>query len=181
MISMRRRCHALSAALDDEELALQEASPNDGPIELLLIDDDDKDIFLTKRAFKKSGVACHIQIAKNGEEGLALLRREEPYENAPRPVFILLDLNMPRMNGLEFIEIIKQDKRLRTIPVIVFTTSNEQSDRSRAYDYSVAGYMVKPVDYDQFLLMMRSTFSYWYFNELPPVITSESSIISSPR
>ena len=142
---------------------------------ILIVENDMVDIMTIRRAMRDLEIRNPLEIAKNGEEAIDLLQQP----GRALPALILLDLNMPRMSGLELLEIIKQDHRFRTIPVIVFTTSSEQSDRSRAYEHSVAGYMVKPVDYDQFLLMMRATFSYWYFNELPPVITTESSIISS--
>lgn len=133
---------------------------------VLLIENDTVDIMTVKRAMRDLKISNPLKVAHNGEQALELLHQDL----SNLPALILLDLNMPRMNGLEFLEIAKREEKLRAIPVIVFTTSNEQSDRTRAFEYSIAGYMVKPVDYERFLHMLRTVFDYWYLSELSPAI-----------
>ena len=99
----------------------------------------------------------------NGEEGLAWL--QNPQNEVP--CIILLDLNMPRTNGIEFLDAIKRDEKLRTIPVVVLTTSKDDLDRARSFGLGVAGYMVKPVDYLQFVEVIRTINLYWTLSELP--------------
>ncbi|HKG23254.1 MAG TPA: response regulator [Blastocatellia bacterium] len=134
---------------------------NSAPI--LLVEDDLVDAMTVKRALKELNVCNPLHVAGNGEEALEFLRDD----NAPRPGIILLDLNMPRMNGLEFLKIAKQDDRLKQIPVIVLTTSREERDRLESFNLSVAGYMIKPVDYMQFVEVMRAINLYWTQSELP--------------
>ena len=99
----------------------------------------------------------------NGEKALEYLKDE----NTEKPCLVLLDLNMPRMNGIEFLEIIKRDDNLKKIPVIVLTTSNEEKDKIESFRLSVAGYMVKPIDYQQFVEMIKTINIYWTTSELP--------------
>ncbi len=141
---------------------MKEFIPNQTPVELLLIDDDDKDIFLTKRAFKKSKTPNKIQIAKDGEEGLALLRREKPYETAARPDLILLDLNMPRMSGYELLEIIKSDDDLKSIPVIVMTMSQSDVDMMKSYRRHASSFISKPIELDDFMAVIRAIEDFWF-------------------
>ena len=124
---------------------------------ILLVEDDRVDALTVKRAVKDLNIINPLVIAANGEDALEYLRNPDNQ----MPAFILLDLNMPRMNGLEFLAIIKEDESLRRIPVIVLTTSGEQRDRVESFDQSVAGYMVKPVQYHDFLETMRSIHIYW--------------------
>lgn len=138
------------------------SAPNAMPIELLLIDDDDKDIFLTKRAFKKGKISSQIQVGKNGEEGLALLRREPPFETAPRPDLILLDLNMPRMNGYEFLNIVKADDDLGTIPVIVMTNSQSDVDMMKSYQNHANSFISKPIELDDFMGVIQAIEDFWF-------------------
>lgn len=130
---------------------------------ILLVEDDRVDAMTVKRALKDINVCNPIHIVGNGEEALEFLRGDK----APRPGIILLDLNMPRMNGLEFLKIAKQDERLKQIPVVVLTTSREERDRVESFNLSVAGYMIKPVDYLQFVEVMRAINLYWTLSELP--------------
>jgi two-component system, chemotaxis family, response regulator Rcp1 len=141
---------------------LKETVANVAPIELLLIDDDDKDIFLTKRAFRKSRISSQIQVARNGEEGLALLRRESPFEAANRPDLIVLDLNMPRMNGHEFLEIVKTEDDLKSIPVIVMTMSQSDADMSRCYQNHANAFMSKPIELDHFMTVIEAIEAFWF-------------------
>jgi CheY-like chemotaxis protein len=128
---------------------------------ILLIEDDDVDTMTVRRALKDLGATHPLDCATNGEEGLAFLR--DPTN--VRPGLILLDLNMPRMSGVEFLAEMKADPALKHIPVVVLTTSKEESDRVVSFRHSVAGYMVKPVDYRQFVEIMRVIRDYWMSSE----------------
>jgi CheY-like chemotaxis protein len=131
---------------------------------ILLVEDDDIDALTVRRTLKALAAPNPLDRATDGEDALAQLR--DP--TRPRPGLILLDLNMPRMNGLEFVAVIKQDPLLRMIPVVVLTTSVEEGDRLAAFSRSVAGYMVKPVDYPQFVQVMRLIREYWMASSTPP-------------
>ncbi len=128
---------------------------------ILLIEDDDVDTMTVRRALKDLGASHPLDCATNGEEGLVFLR--DPAN--VRPGLILLDLNMPRMSGVEFLAEMKADPALKHIPVVVLTTSKEESDRVVSFQHSVAGYMVKPVDYRQFVEIMRVIRDYWMSSE----------------
>ncbi|GJJ03354.1 two-component system response regulator [Duganella rhizosphaerae] len=130
---------------------------------ILLVEDDHVDIMTIKRALKEIHVGNAVVSMEHGEAGLAYLR--DPAQE--RPCIILLDLNMPVMNGIEFLQQIKLDASLRRIPVVVLTTSEEQQDKVRSFDLGVAGYMAKPVDYRRFVEMMRSIDLYWTISEMP--------------
>jgi CheY-like chemotaxis protein len=137
---------------------------------VLLVEDDDVDIETVQRAFEKNRMTNPLYVAKNGEEALSLLRHEGAYGDPgkwPPPRIILLDLNMPIMNGLEFLKIIKNDDMLKNIPVIVLTTSKEESDRVESFQLSTAGYIVKPVDFDKFVEVIATINLYWTLSELP--------------
>jgi CheY-like chemotaxis protein len=116
-----------------------------------------------KRALRDINVTNSLDIAGNGEEALSFLSNEKN----EKPSIILLDLNMPKMNGIEFLKIVKQDDLLKRIPVIVLTTSKEEQDRVESFKLGVAGYMIKPVDYLQFVEVMRTINMYWTLSELP--------------
>jgi CheY-like chemotaxis protein len=128
---------------------------------LLLVEDDRVDAMTVKRALKQVGVTNPLHHVTDGEQALEYLRNSANQ----RPGLILLDINMPRMNGIEFLSIAKQDPSLRAIPVVVLTTSQEEKDRLASFDLSAAGYMMKPVDYDQFVDVMRTVRDYWLKSE----------------
>ncbi|WP_130472199.1 response regulator [Candidatus Magnetaquicoccus inordinatus] len=130
---------------------------------ILLVEDDRVDAMTVKRALKAIHVNNPLVVMGNGEEGLAWLHDG----GNDLPCIILLDLNMPRMNGIEFLDAIKKEDRLRTIPVVILTTSKDELDRARSFDLGVAGYMVKPVDYVQFVDVIRTINLYWTLSELP--------------
>ncbi|WP_116141618.1 response regulator [Trinickia diaoshuihuensis] len=130
---------------------------------ILVVEDDDVDVMTIRRALKEIHVSNPIERQENGEKAIAYLR--DP-KNAT-PCIILLDLNMPVMSGIEFLEVIKSDEYLKRIPVVVLTTSREQEDKVDSFNFSVAGYMAKPVDYRQFVDVMRSIDIYWSLSELP--------------
>ncbi|MCP4689425.1 MAG: response regulator [Desulfobacterales bacterium] len=138
-------------------------------IPVLLIEDDDVDAENVVRAFKKNKITNPLYITRNGEEALAFLRREGPYREpgiAARPGVMLLDLNMPRMNGIEFLRIVKADEDLKSIPVVVLTTSQEEKDRLESFKLSVAGYIIKPVDFKTFVEAVEIINRYWTLSEL---------------
>lgn len=130
---------------------------------ILLVEDDQVDVMTVKRALKEIHVTNPIVNLENGEEALNYLR--DPH--SVKPCIILLDLNMPIMNGIEFLQVAKQDAQLKRIPVVVLTTSEEQQDKVNSFDLGVAGYMAKPVDYRQFVEIMRSIDAYWTISEMP--------------
>jgi CheY-like chemotaxis protein len=130
---------------------------------VLLVEDDAIDAMTVQRAFKDLKLANPLAHVTNGEEALDHLRQPE---NEP-PCVILLDLNMPRMNGVEFMRVAKADPDLKRIPIVVLTTSTEDSDVVDSYRLSVAGYIVKPVDYKKFVEAIRTIDLYWTISELP--------------
>ena len=130
---------------------------------ILLVEDDEVDQMTVQRALREIHVTNRLDIVGNGEEALAFLK--DPVHD--RPGIILLDLNMPRMNGVEFLKLVKADPDLREIPIVVLTSSREEQDRVESFKLSVAGYMVKPVDYRQFVEVVRTIDLYWTLSELP--------------
>ena len=130
---------------------------------ILLVEDDTVDQLTVKRALRDINITNPLKITNNGEEALEYLRNEKN----EIPGIILLDLNMPKMNGVEFLKIAKNDSRIKKIPVIVLTTSKEDRDRINTFDLGVAGYMVKPVAYMQFVEVIRTINLYWTLSELP--------------
>ncbi len=130
---------------------------------ILLIEDDRVDVISVKRAFKDLKINNPLQIASDGEEGLELLTNPENQT----PCLILLDINMPRMNGLEFLKAVKNNEILRRIPIIVLTTSKGDRELIDSFDYGVAGYMVKPANYLQFMEVMKAINLYWTISEIP--------------
>jgi CheY-like chemotaxis protein len=132
-------------------------------IPILLVEDDAVDAMTVERALKDIRVTNRVHTVGDGLAALEYLR--EP--GARRPGIILLDLNMPRMNGIEFLKVLKSDESLRKIPVVVLTTSSDERDRVNSFDLGVAGYMIKPVDYIQFVEVVRTINLYWTISELP--------------
>ena len=130
---------------------------------ILLAEDDDVDAMTVKRAFKDLQVANKLVRAADGEQMLEYLRTE----NSEEPCLILLDLNMPKMNGIEFLKIVKADEALKRIPVIVLTTSLDERDVVESFKLGAAGYMVKSVDYEKFVDIISTIDQYWTLSELP--------------
>jgi len=130
---------------------------------ILLVEDDKIDAMTVKRALKELNILNPVVTAENGEEALVYLRNDEN----EKPGIILLDLNMPRMNGIEFLGIAKKDDNLKQIPVIVLTTSLDEIDRVDTFSLGIAGYMVKPVDYKKFVEVIKAIKLYWSLSELP--------------
>ena len=125
------------------------------PIEILLVEDNPGDVRLTREALHEWHVRNSLSVAKDGAEALAMVRQLPPYEATPRPDLILLDLNLPKLDGREVLAEMKSDPVLRRIPVVVLTTSKAEEDVLRSYDLHANSYITKPVDLDQLLSMMR--------------------------
>lgn len=131
---------------------------------VLLAEDDMIDPQTIKRAFKDLRITNPLVITSNGEEALTYLRNVVN----PKPCVVLLDIKMPKMDGLEFLRVMKLDENLKMIPVVVFTSSNEERDKIASFSLSVAGYIVKPADYKKFIEVMRTIDIYWTLSESPP-------------
>jgi len=135
-------------------------------LHILLVDDDDVDIMNVQRAFKKNNIANPLYIARNGIEALDLLRGQSDLSIPDERRLILLDLNMPRMNGLEFLRELRSDPSLQGLTVVVLTTSDDDRDKIEAYNFNVAGYILKPVTFAAFMEAMAALNNYWTINEL---------------
>ena len=139
------------------------------PIEILLVEDSPSDTELTVEALKDFKVRNHVSVVEDGVLAMQFLRRQGPYAQAPRPDLVMLDLNLPRKDGREVLADIKSDDQLKTIPIVVLTTSRADQDILRAYQLSANCYINKPVDFNQFLEVVRSIESFWLFVvTLPP-------------
>ena len=137
--------------------------------EVLLVEDNQHDVILTQQAFKQARMTIHLHHVKNGIECMAFLRKETPYENVPTPDLILLDLNMPIMDGREVLEAISQDDTLNHLPVVILTTSEDEKDIYKMYRLRCSSYIVKPVDLNQFIHVVRELSEYWFtIVVLPP-------------
>lgn len=139
------------------------------PIEILLVEDNPGDQDLTRNALQRAKVRNSLHIVEDGEEAMEFLHQEGEYANAPRPDVILLDLNLPRMDGREVLEEIKKDPNLMDIPVVVLTTSSAEQDILRSYRLHANCYITKPVDLEQFIEVVRSIQNFWLtVVKLPP-------------
>ncbi|HTQ37649.1 MAG TPA: response regulator [Pirellulales bacterium] len=134
------------------------------PANLLLVEDNDDDVYIAKHAIHegRDADAFTLHVARDGVEGLQFLRREAPFQNAPRPDLILLDLNMPRMDGREMLGVVKNDPDLKRIPIIILTTSDWEVDIIKAYDAHANSYMTKPVDLKKFDEQINLFLGYWF-------------------
>ena len=131
------------------------------PIEILMVDDSMGDVRLAQEALKEARVRNRLSVVHDGEQAMAFLRREDGYGDAPRPDLVLLDLNMPRMDGREVLAQIKSDPDLRSIPVVVLTTSEAEADIVKAYDLHANAYITKPVDLEAFLDAVKVVEEFW--------------------
>lgn len=136
-------------------------------INILLIEDDEVDVMNVKRAFQKNNINNPIYHAENGVIGFQMLRGENGYQPVPSPRIILLDLNMPKMGGIEFLHHLRQDDNLKSISVFVMTTSNEDEDKVNAYNLGVAGYILKPISMESFVHAVSILKNYWALCEYP--------------
>jgi CheY-like chemotaxis protein len=130
-------------------------------VEILLVEDNPGDVDLTLEALEEAKLRNNVSVAKDGVEAMQFLRQEESFSGAPRPDLILLDLNMPRMDGREVLEELKADPDLKRIPVVVLTTSEAEQDVLDAYEHSANAYIVKPVDFEQFFKTIKSLEEFW--------------------
>jgi CheY-like chemotaxis protein len=136
----------------------------DRMLNILLVEDDEVDVMNVRRAFKKNNICNPLFVAGNGLEGLEMLRSDE----LPRDRrLVLLDLNMPKMNGIEFLRELRADPELKSVPVVVLTTSDDERDRVEAYNLNVAGYILKPVTLTNFVEAMATLNKYWSLVEMP--------------
>jgi CheY-like chemotaxis protein len=131
-------------------------------VNILLVEDDEVDVMNVKRAFSKNNIQNPIFVANNGVEALEMLNDKM----VPLPRIIILDLNMPKMNGIEFLTIIRKDDRFKHISVFVMTTSNEDSDKINAYNLNVAGYILKPLSFEKFLTSVATLKNFWQLCEM---------------
>ena len=134
---------------------------NRGSLELLLVEDSPGDVRLMQEAFRAANMAVHMDVATGGVEAMAFLRREKTYVAAPRPDLILLDLNMPGMDGREVLAQIKMDDRLRTIPIVILTTSESEDDIAKSYQLHANCYLCKPVQLVAFENLVQSVNDFW--------------------
>ena len=137
------------------------SQPIGRPAEILLVEDNNGDVRLTMEAFKEAKLMNRLSVVGDGIEALAFLRREGKYSDAPRPDFILLDLNLPKKDGREVLADIKADQDLRRIPVVILTMSQAEEDILKTYDLHANCYVTKPVGLDQFMKVVRSIEEFW--------------------
>ncbi len=131
------------------------------PIEILLVEDNPGDVRLTLEAFKDAKVSNSLSVVQDGEEALAFLNREGKFVQAPRPDLILLDLNLPKKDGREVLQEIKADQNLKRIPVVILTTSQAEEDIFRTYNLHANCFITKPVDFGQFIKVVKSIEEFW--------------------
>jgi len=130
-------------------------------IDILMVEDDPGDVRLTREALKGSKVLHSLNVVEDGVAALDYLRKVAPFQDAVRPDIVLLDLNLPRKDGREVLSAMKQDASLRTIPVVILTTSQAEEDVLRAYNLNANCYVTKPVDFDQFMRIVRTIEDFW--------------------
>jgi CheY-like chemotaxis protein len=131
------------------------------PLEVLLVEDSPGDVRLTQEAFHAANVAVRLHVASDGVEAMAFLKREGVHANAPRPDLTLLDLNMPRMDGREVLARMKQDDSLKTIPIVILTTSDSEGDIVKSYELHANSYLCKPVQFAAFESLVKSINDFW--------------------
>ncbi|MBP7510386.1 MAG: response regulator [Bacteroidia bacterium] len=136
-------------------------------VNILLVEDDEVDVMNVKRAFKKNNVTNPLYVCNNGLEALDFLRGNGDQIIKEIPKIILLDLNMPKMGGIEFLREIRKDEKLKNISVFVMTTSNEDKDKVDAYNLNVAGYILKPLSMERFIEAVSTLNNYWKLCEFP--------------
>jgi CheY-like chemotaxis protein len=131
-------------------------------VNILLVEDDEVDVMNVKRAFSKNNIKNELYVAGNGVEALYMLRTVIN----PIPKIIILDINMPKMNGIEFLEELRADENLKNISVFVMTTSNEDSDKIDAHNFNIAGYILKPLSFDKFVASVGTLKDFWSLCEM---------------
>ena len=134
---------------------------NAKPVDVLLVEDNPGDVRLTREALKESKLWTNLHVVEDGEAALFFLRQEGAYADAPRPDIILLDLNLPKRDGREVLSIIKADENLKRIPVVILTTSDSEEDILKSYNLNANCYITKPVDFEQFIRVVRAIEDFW--------------------
>ncbi|MGR3310258.1 MAG: response regulator [Candidatus Brocadiales bacterium] len=138
-------------------------------IEILMVEDGPGEVRLTKEVFKDCTVRNKVHVAEDGVEAMAFLRKEGKYADAVRPDLILLDLNLPRKDGREVLKEIKSDEKLKSIPIIILTVSNTEEDIIKTYNLHTNSYIIKPMDLDEFVEVVKSIQKFWFvIAKLPP-------------
>jgi chemotaxis family two-component system response regulator Rcp1 len=132
-----------------------------GPIEVLLVEDSPGDVRLTRESFREASASIHLNVASDGVEAMAFLRNEGTFVHAPRPDLILLDLNLPKMDGREVLALIKKDASLKLIPTVILTTSVAEADIAQSYELQVNCYVSKPAEWDAFASLMKNIIDFW--------------------
>ena len=138
------------------------------PVDILLVEDNPGDVRLTQEAFREARMPIKINVAMDGEEAIAYLRHQPPFQNSTRPDLILLDLNIPKKDGREVLAEIKADPFLHDIPVVVLTTSNAEQDIQKTYNLEVNAYINKPVDFDRFYDIVQKIEDFWLMTAILP-------------
>jgi CheY-like chemotaxis protein len=131
-------------------------------VQILLVEDDPGDVLMTREALVDSKLLHRLHVLDNGEQAVQYLRREPPYREAPRPDLVILDLNLPRLDGRELLSIVKGDPALRQIPCVVLTTSDAEEDVMRSYDLHANAYVTKPVDFEAFVRVVRQIDEFFF-------------------
>ncbi len=148
--------------------------PNTEPIEILMVEDNLGDARLAEEALKESKVNNNLYLVGDGVEAMQFLRQQAEYIDEPQPDLILLDLNLPRKDGREVLAEIKEDPRLRLIPVVVMTTSEAERDLLKTYDLHANAYVVKPIDFERFIEVVRAIEDFWFtIVKLPPKVEDD--------
>jgi two-component system, chemotaxis family, response regulator Rcp1 len=138
-----------------------EVEENRMPITVLLVEDSPGDVRLTREVFREANSSIQLHVASDGGEAMAFLRRQGVHLHAPRPALILLDLNLPKMDGREVLALIKRDASLKSIPTVILTTSDAEADIARSYELQANCYLTKPVQLDDFVKLVKSISEFW--------------------
>jgi CheY-like chemotaxis protein len=131
-------------------------------IRILMAEDNDMDVFLVREAFEQGRLTVHLDVTENGVDALAYLRGEGQYQGAVRPDLVMLDINMPRLDGLSTLKAIREDPALRSLPVVILTTSDAETDVLKSYDNFANAYIVKPISMDNFFSVVRTFEEFWF-------------------
>lgn len=132
------------------------------PVEILLVEDNDGDIFLTKKAFEKAKIMNHIYVAKDGEIAMEMLRREGEYADIAVPDIVLMDINLPKKDGMQVLKEMKNDDALKTIPVVILTSSKAEQDVVATYQLHASSYIVKPISLEKFHEVVAAIENFWF-------------------
>lgn len=132
------------------------------PIEILMVEDNPGDVRLTQEALKEYKIRNNLYVVGDGEQAMKFLRQQEPYQDSTRPDLILLDLNLPKMDGREVLQEIKNDSGLKRIPIVVLTTSEAEEDIVQSYDLHANSYVTKPVDFERFVKVVKVIEDFWF-------------------